>query len=156
MTKRGRVEKTYAFEVPDRIPFVPAIYEHKARLVGRLPSEVCRSLELLLESLDKELEVYDPDMLVVGIDVYNVEAEAYGARVEDPGGNETIERLNMGLTFRVYGPHALGIQYIASLRDAHYPDRADSHQTAGTFSLVYTWLGDTKFGAVEWRGADNR
>jgi uroporphyrinogen decarboxylase len=81
MTKRGRVEKTYAFEVPDRVPFVPAVYEHKARLIGRLPSAVCRSLELLLESLDKELEVYDPDMLVVGIDVYNVEAEAAGCEI---------------------------------------------------------------------------
>ena len=69
----------------------------------------------------------------------------------ETGGNETIGRLNMGLTVRIYGRHALGIQYLASRRDAHYPDRADSHQTAGTFSLVYTLLGDTRFGAVEWR-----
>jgi hypothetical protein len=69
----------------------------------------------------------------------------------ETGGNETIGRLNMGLTVRIYGRHALGIQYLASRRDAHYPDRADSHQRAGTFSLVYTLLGDTRFGAVEWR-----
>ncbi len=81
MTKRERVERTYAFQVPDRVPFVPAVYEHKARLVGRTPSEVCRSLDLLLESLEKELETYDPDMLTVGIDVYNVEAEAAGCAV---------------------------------------------------------------------------
>jgi hypothetical protein len=74
----------------------------------------------------------------------------------DPGGRETIDRLNMGLTVRIYGRHALGIQYIASIRDAHYPDRAASYQAVGTVSLVYTFLGDTKFGAVEWRGADNR
>ena len=79
-----------------------------------------------------------------------------GVGGDDPGGNEAIERLNMGLTVRVYGRHALGIQYIASIRDAHYPDRADSHQTIGTMSLVYTWLGDAKFGAVEWRGAESR
>jgi hypothetical protein len=79
-----------------------------------------------------------------------------GVGGDDPGGNETIERLNMGLTVRVFDRHALGIQYIASIRDAHYPDRADSHQTIGTVSLVYTWLGDAKFGAVEWRGADSR
>mgnify|MGYP001338011694 CR=1 FL=1 len=74
----------------------------------------------------------------------------------DPGGKETIDRLNIGLTVRVYGRHALGLQYIASTRDAHYPDRADSRQRAGTVNLVYTLLGDTRFGAVEWRGADNR
>jgi hypothetical protein len=72
----------------------------------------------------------------------------------ETGGNETIGRLNMGLTVRIYGRHALGIQYLASRRDAQYPDRANSHQTVGTFSLVYTLLGDTRFGAVEWRGAD--
>ena len=69
----------------------------------------------------------------------------------ETGGSETIGRLNTGLTVRIYGRHALGIQYLASRRDAHYPDQADSHQTAGTFSLVYTLLGDTNFGAVEWR-----
>ncbi|MCK7482699.1 MAG: uroporphyrinogen decarboxylase family protein [Candidatus Moduliflexus flocculans] len=48
------------------MPFVPAVYEHKARLVGRSPSEVCRSLDLLLEALERELEVYGPDALTVG------------------------------------------------------------------------------------------
>ncbi|MHB9098504.1 MAG: DUF3943 domain-containing protein [Syntrophales bacterium] len=74
----------------------------------------------------------------------------------DPKGSETIDRLNMGFTVRIYGRHALGVQYLASGRDASYPDRADSHQRGGTVSLVYTLLGSTKFGAVEWRGADNR
>jgi hypothetical protein len=79
-----------------------------------------------------------------------------GVGGDDPGGNETIDRLNMGCTVRIYGRHALGLQYITSIRDAHYPDRDNSHQTVGTFSLVYTLLGDTKFGAVEWRSADSR
>jgi Domain of unknown function (DUF3943) len=78
-----------------------------------------------------------------------------GVGGDDPGGMEDIERLNMGLTVRIYGCHALGIQYIASIRNAQYPDRPNSHQTIGTVSLVYTLLGDAKFGAVEWRGADN-
>ena len=74
----------------------------------------------------------------------------------DPGGTETIDRLNMGFTVRVYGSHALGIQYIASIRNAQYPDRADSQQRTGTVSLVYTLLGGDGFGAVEWRDADSR
>jgi uroporphyrinogen decarboxylase len=81
MTKRERVEQTYRFGHPDRPPFVPAVYEHKARLVGRSPSEVCRDGDLLHEACLKELEVYDPEMLVVGLDVYNVEAEALGSEV---------------------------------------------------------------------------
>jgi uroporphyrinogen decarboxylase len=65
----------------DRVPFVPAVYEHKAALIERSPSEVCQNAELLLAALKQELLVYDPDMLVVGVDVYNVEAEAIGCRV---------------------------------------------------------------------------
>jgi hypothetical protein len=71
----------------------------------------------------------------------------------DPGGREAIYRLNTGLTVRVYGRHALGVQYVASVRDAQYPDRGDTHQRIGTLSLVYTFLGGTGFGAVEWRDA---
>ena len=74
---------------------------------------------------------------------------------DDPGGRETINRLNTGITVRIYGPHALGFQYKASSRDAEYPDRVDSHQSIGTVSLVYTWLGKNRFGAVEWRNHDN-
>jgi hypothetical protein len=56
----------------------------------------------------------------------------------------------MGFTVRVYDHHALGIQYIGSVRDAQFENRADTHQRAGTVGLVYTYLGDAKFGAVEW------
>jgi hypothetical protein len=79
-----------------------------------------------------------------------------GTGGNDPGGYENIDRLNMGLTVRVYGRHALGLQYVASIRDAHYPDRPNSHQTIGTVGLVYTLLDNANFGAVEWRDADSR
>ncbi len=79
-----------------------------------------------------------------------------GVGSDDPGGREVIGRLNTGLTVRVYGRHALGLQYVASLRDARYPDQPDSYQTVGTVSLVYTLLGEPGFGAVEWRSADSR
>jgi len=81
MTKRERVEAAYAFKPLDRIPFVPAIYEHKAALIGKSPSQICRNADLLYSGLVKELELYDPDLLVIGIDVYNVEAEALGCKV---------------------------------------------------------------------------
>lgn len=81
MTKRERVEAVYALKPADRIPFVPAIYEHKGALIGKSPSQICRNADLLHAGLRRELEVYDADMLVIGIDVYNVEAEALGCRV---------------------------------------------------------------------------
>ena len=81
MTSRERVEAVYALRKADRVPFVPAIYEHKARLIGVSPSAICRNAELLEQGLERELELYAPDVLTIGIDVYNVEAEALGCRV---------------------------------------------------------------------------
>lgn len=81
MTPRQRVALTYSLLPHDRPPFVPAVYEHKARLIGRTPSEVCRCAELLEAALERELDLYAPDVLTVGVDVYNVEAEALGGSV---------------------------------------------------------------------------
>jgi hypothetical protein len=73
-----------------------------------------------------------------------------GMGSDDPGGSETIQRLNTGLTVRVYNHHAIGIHYIGSVRDAQFSNRSDTHQSAGTVGLVYTYLGNANFGAVEW------
>lgn len=81
MTKKDRLERTGRLEPVDRPPFVPAVYEHKAALIGRTPSAASRDGGLLRAALRREAEIYDPDVLTVGIDVYNVEAEALGATV---------------------------------------------------------------------------
>ena len=70
-----------AMKPGDRIPFCPAIYEHKGFLIGKTPSEICRDPKLLVEGLLAEYERYKPDFLTVGIDVYNVEAEALGCKI---------------------------------------------------------------------------
>jgi hypothetical protein len=72
-----------------------------------------------------------------------------GTGGDDPGGREAIVRLNVGFTLRIYDRHALGIQYIASSRNAHYPDRADSRQSVGTVAIVYNLLGHAGFGATK-------
>lgn len=53
----------------------------------------------------------------------------------------------------VYKRHALGIQYVMSRRDATFPNFSDTHQTVETWSIAYNFLGDSRFGAVEWRPA---
>jgi len=72
-----------------------------------------------------------------------------GTGSDNPGGNESVHRLNTGFTLRLFGSQAIGIQYIKSSRSAHYPGMADSHQAVGTVALVYTLLGRTGFGAVK-------
>jgi hypothetical protein len=66
-------------------------------------------------------------------------------------GHELIHRANVGLTVRVYGPHALSLQYVVSSRDATAVSGASRHQSVETVTLSYNFLGHTRFGAVEWR-----
>jgi uroporphyrinogen decarboxylase len=68
-----------------RIPFNPSVYEHAARFTGHTPWEVCRDPGLMFEGHRAAWLAYRHTPIVVGIDIYNLEAEAYGAAVEAPG-----------------------------------------------------------------------
>jgi len=72
---------------PLKIPFSPSVYEHAAFLIGRAPWEVSRDPELLFNAHRTAYLEYRHAPIVVGIDIYNLEAEAYGARVVEPSGN---------------------------------------------------------------------
>jgi len=72
---------------PVKIAFTPAVYEHAARFVGRTPWEVSRDAELLFAAHRAAWLEYRHQVLTVGIDIYNLEAEAYGAVIEKPDGN---------------------------------------------------------------------
>ncbi len=67
--------------------FVPVIYEHAAALIGRTPWEVSRSSDLLAAAHSAAYQIYHHSPLVAGIDIYNVEAEAYGAVIAEPEGS---------------------------------------------------------------------
>jgi uroporphyrinogen decarboxylase len=88
MTPRRRIQNLIEAKPVDRTPFCPAVYEHKAALIRVKPSEMGRDADLFEKAIIQEVEVYEPDMLVVGCDVYNVEAEAAGCRVFYPDSND--------------------------------------------------------------------
>lgn len=67
--------------------FSPSVYEHAARVIGAGPWEVSRDVELLAEGHIEAFRLYEHRPVVVGIDIYNLEAEAYGAEVSRPSGN---------------------------------------------------------------------
>lgn len=70
-----------------KIPFSTAVYEHAARFVGLSPWEVSRDSELLFNAHRLAYLEYRHIPITVGIDIYNLEAEAYGAKVCNPGEN---------------------------------------------------------------------
>lgn len=82
---------------------------------------------------------------------YVVGTRAGGSISTDRHGQEHIARVNVGGTIRVYGPHAIGVQYLVSSRDTATSDSRDRHQSVQTVSLTYTFLSHARFGAVAWR-----
>lgn len=71
-------------------------------------------------------------------------------------GSEFVFRGQAALTARVYGNHALGLHYSESIRDTNYGNIPDKYRSEGTLSVVYTFLSDINFGAVEWRDVSTR
>lgn len=67
--------------------FCPSVYEHAARVIGKSPWEVSRDVELLSKAHIEAYRLYRHEPIVVGIDIYNLEAEAYGAVVGETAGN---------------------------------------------------------------------
>lgn len=68
-------------DMSDTIPLDVVAYEHAAALIGRTPSEVSRDPELLVEAHTRCHERYHTRSAVIGIDVYNLEAEMMGAKI---------------------------------------------------------------------------
>jgi hypothetical protein len=69
----------------------------------------------------------------------------------DSAGSENIARAFVALTARIHDLHGITLKYTFSRRDARYPSLPDTRQTVGAVSLGYTYLGQTRFGAVDWR-----
>jgi len=94
-------------EIAMRLHWEPAIYEHKAALIGETPLSVSRSAELLARSLLAEFEAYEADFMTVGIDVYNLEAESVGAEVSETGRTSCPEVRTPPYDIESFDPPAL-------------------------------------------------
>ncbi|HXH83710.1 MAG TPA: DUF3943 domain-containing protein [Candidatus Tectomicrobia bacterium] len=102
------------------------------------------------------LIVGDVAMLEASGRHYFVIGEGRGSEVRDPVGLDLINRATVGITVRLFGPHAIGLHYVLSAREARFEGLPDRNQSVQTISLSYTFLGQRGFGAVEWRPAMER
>jgi uroporphyrinogen decarboxylase len=64
----------------------PSVYEHAAQFLGKTPWEVSRDGELIFQAHAAAYECYHHAPIMPGIDIYNLEAEAYGAEIAEPQG----------------------------------------------------------------------
>ncbi|MCC6680450.1 MAG: hypothetical protein IT445_06055 [Phycisphaeraceae bacterium] len=124
-----------------------AIYEHAAALIGRSPRDVSRDGDLLVEAHATAQQTYGHRWIVAGIDVYNLEAEAFGAVVGDASdtGVPAIEEhpcsscadLDKLAPLRIDGPGRLAMTLRAAqrLRDL-LPGATIGVPLAGPFSVA--------------------
>ncbi len=68
-----------------------------------------------------------------------------------PAGRDEIARIGTALTWRLHGPHAIGISYVWSHRSASFPGTDGRRQSLAKVGLFYALLGQQAFGAVDWR-----
>jgi hypothetical protein len=66
-------------------------------------------------------------------------------------GSDDISRIDTAFTWRIKGPHAIGVNFLWSNRSAQYPVAGSRRQTLGTVGIYYTVLSHQGFGAVDWR-----
>lgn len=69
----------------------------------------------------------------------------------DTEGGDRISRLDASIMLRLYRQNAIAVKYVWSSRNASFPEIGNSTQVRATISLLYTFLGSDRFGAVEWR-----
>jgi uroporphyrinogen decarboxylase len=137
-----------------KIAFTPAIYEHAARFVGRTPWEVSRDPELMFEGHRRAYLEYRHQVIVVGIDIYNLEVEAYGAKIEPCEGDAIpaihrplLATMEEGLALKPFDPQrdgriAMSIAVAQRLK-REFPQADVRIPVAGPFSIAFNLRGIT-------------
>jgi hypothetical protein len=69
------------------------------------------------------------------------------------GGHDNIARADVALTYRIAKGHSVALKFLWNRRDATYAFLGNGTQERSTLGLFYSYDGDDRFGAVEWRQA---
>ncbi len=158
MKSIDRLRCILAGERPDRFPWIPSIYEHGPRLLGKSPGEVSRDADLMAQAALKAYELYDHDLVTVGVDLYNVEAEALGCPLSAGEGNSIPGVVS----------HPLASQDALDASALAMPERGEANRldllvgatgqvvdAIGRDVWVYGCMGGPFSQAVELRGFEN-
>jgi len=152
------MQRVLAGQMPDRRPFVPSIYEHGAAVIGETPGRASRSADLMAAAAVESWRRYAHDIVSVGIDIYNIEAEAFGCAISD-GEGASIP----GVT-----SHPLAGEKMPDPSDLPIPAPGESNRLGliaaasrrvvdeiGSDVWVYACMGGPFSQAVELRGFEN-
>jgi len=153
-----RMQRVLKRQWADRRPFVPSIYEHGAAVIGETPGQTSRSADLMAAAAIESRRLYEHDIVSVGVDIYNIEAEAFGCEVSGgadgsiPGitshplaGPDAPDPADLPIP-RPDGPNRLGLIAEASRRVV---------DQIGSDVWVYACMGGPFSQAVELRGFED-
>lgn len=135
-----------------KIAFTPVVYEHAARFVGRSPWAVSRDPELMFEGHRRAYLEYRHQVIAVGIDIYNLEAEAYGATIENTGEHgipavhePILKSLAEGIALPPYDPERDGriamLLGVGQRLKKEFPEADVRIPVAGPFSIAFNLRG---------------
>ena len=80
MTGKDLIKKAFHLEEVERIPWVPFVGIHGARLLDVPGDEYLRSADLITRGASQAVQLYRPDGLPVTFDL-QIEAEALGCQL---------------------------------------------------------------------------
>ena len=137
-----------------RIPLSLSVYEHAAAFLGKTPWEVSRDADLVYEAHRCAYELYRHFPVVVGIDIYNLEAEAYGCEIVRPAGTgipaitrPLFDSLDEALAIEAFDPLTAGripmMLEAAQRLQSDFPDADIRLPVSGPFSVAQNLLGLT-------------
>src|SRR5512140_2123745 len=135
-----------------KISFTPVVYEHAARFTGRTPWEVSRDEDLMFAGHRAAYLEYHHQVICVGIDIYNLEAEAYGAKVEPGQADEIpaileplLTSLKQGLDLAPFNPERDGripmVLRVGQRLKREFPAADVRVPVAGPFSIAFNLRG---------------
>lgn len=135
-----------------KIPLSLSVYEHAARFINESPWNTSRSSELMYRAQCEAYRYYRHDPLVVGIDIYNLEAECYGCIIERPDGNAVpavvnhpFPSSNDALGIELYDPIRSGriplVMEVAGRLRAACPGADIRIPVSGPFSIAQNLIG---------------
>jgi uroporphyrinogen decarboxylase len=135
-----------------KIDFTPVVYEHAARFIGRPPWEVSREADLMFEAHRRAYLEYRHQVIAVGIDIYNLEAEAYGAVIK-PCADSAIPAIHKplwssledGLSLKPFDPASDGrvamLIHVGQRLKQAFPEADVRLPVAGPFSIAFNLRG---------------
>ncbi|MBN2611201.1 MAG: thioredoxin family protein [Bacteroidales bacterium] len=153
MTGKERIIKTIRLEETDRIPWVPFVGCHGAKLLNISAEEYLKSSHHIVNGISKAIELYQPDGIPVMFDL-QIEAEALGCKLAWSDNNppavvshvlsEGVKLSDLKIPDKNSGRIPLIIEATGLLRKK-FPDTALYGLITGPFTLALHLLGTDIF-----------